>query len=116
MDLPPELELIHQPARLRIMGLLYRYRDVAFTRARDSLGLTDGNLASHADRLEEAGLIEARRALTSDGFEKRFAITEDGSEAFRRYLGELRGFIEEVDDPGDREPDGRVEQVDPGAG
>lgn len=97
MDLPSDLELIHQPVRLRIMGLLYRHRDVAFTRARDTLGLTDGNLASHADRLEGAGLIEARRALTPQGFEKRYRITPEGSEAFRRYLGELRGFLSTVD-------------------
>lgn len=97
MDLPEELRLIHQPVRLQIVGLLYRTRDAAFTTVRDRLDLTDGNLATHADRLEEAGFLEARRALTSDGFEKRYRITEDGSKAFRRYLGQLRGFVDEVD-------------------
>lgn len=97
MDLAPELELIHQPVRLQIMGLLYRQRDAAFTAVRDRLELTDGNLASHADRLEEAGLLESRRALTSDGFEKRFRITRSGSRAFRAYVEELRGFLAGVD-------------------
>lgn len=60
--------------------------------------LTDGNLASHADRLEEAGLLESRRALTSDGFEKRYQITPEGSRVFRAYLGELRGFLETVEE------------------
>lgn len=97
MELDEQARLIHQPVRLKIMGLVYKHRDVAFTRARDVLGLTDGNLASHANRLEEAGLLEGRDALTSDGFEKRYRITEAGSRAFKRYLGQLKGFLEGVD-------------------
>lgn len=104
MRLPDEVELIHQPVRLRIMGLLYRARDLAFTEVRDRLALTDGNLASHAERLEEAGFLEARRALTADGFEKRFGITEEGSRAFRAYLDQLRGFLEAVDRSGGSTP------------
>lgn len=98
MDLPDELGLIHQPTRLRIMGILYKHRDVAFTWVRDQLSLTDGNLASHAGRLEDAGFLEGREALTGDGFEKRYRITEAGSEAFRRYVTELKGFLETVDE------------------
>lgn len=101
MDLPEELALIHQPARLQIMGLLYRSRDAAFTTVRDRLGLTDGNLATHAERLEEAGLLESRQALTSDGFEKRYQITPEGSRAFREYVDELKGFLATVDEPAD---------------
>ncbi len=97
MDLDDDLKLIHQPVRLRIMGLLYRHRDVAFAAARDQLGLTDGNLASHVKRLEDATYVEARRVLTRDGFEMRYRITRDGSRAFRRYLAALRAFIEQAD-------------------
>lgn len=96
MDLSDELELVHQPVRLQIMGLLYRARDLGFTQVRDRLELTDGNLASHAGRLEEGGLLESRRALTADGFEKRFAITGEGSRVFRAYVSELAAFLETV--------------------
>lgn len=85
--------MIHQPVRLRVMGLLYKHRDVAFTRTRDSLGLTDGNLASHAKRLEGAGLLKSRKALTRDGFEARYRITEQGDRRFREYLETLEGFV-----------------------
>lgn len=96
MEFPPELELIHQPARLRIMGLLYKQRDVSFTALRDLLGLSDGNLASHGSRLADAGYLEARRILTRRGFEMRFKITSKGSETFKDYLAFLRGLIEGV--------------------
>lgn len=94
MDLDAPLRIIHEPARLRIMGLLYKHRDVAFTFARDALGLTDGNLATHAKRLEDAGFLHARRVLRRQGFELRYRITPEGSAAFRRYLATLRDFIE----------------------
>lgn len=93
MDLPPELAIIHQPVRLQIMGILYKHRDVAFTGLRDQLGLTDGNLASHGGKLQEAGFLDARRALMRDGFEVRYRITAKGSDAFRAYLESLRSFI-----------------------
>lgn len=91
--LPPDLEVVHQPARLRLLGLLYRQRDVSFTRTRDVLGLTDGNLATHARRLEAAGYLAARRALAGDRFEVRYRITEAGSQAFRDYLAWLQRLV-----------------------
>lgn len=93
MDLSKDLLVIHQPVRLKIMGLLYKHRDVAFTRVRDTLGLTDGNLASHAKTLTEHGYIEGRRALTRQGFEMRYRITATGSAAFRNYVVELQRFL-----------------------
>lgn len=97
MDLPAPLQLIHQPVRLRIMGLLWRHRDVSYTRARDVLGLTDGNLATHTARLAEAGLLESRRVLAGDRFEVRYRITRAGAAAFRDYLEALRVFLAEAD-------------------
>lgn len=107
MDLPPELALIHQPARLKIMGLLYKHGDVGFKDARDFLGLTDGNLASHSDRLAKAGYVEARRVLNRDGFETRYKITKQGREAFREYLDRLRRFLEESEGGGVQRSDCR---------
>lgn len=99
LELTGTAALIHQPTRLAIMGLVYKHRDVSFTRARDALGLTDGNLASHAKRLEEAGLLQERRALRSTGFETRYAITREGSSAFQGYLEQLRSYLDRVDQP-----------------
>lgn len=94
MDLPERLAVIHQPVRLRMMALLFRHRDVAFTKVRDELGLTDGNLAAHAKRLEEAGYVEARRTLLDGRFEVRHRITAEGSAAFKEYLAGLRRFLD----------------------
>ena len=87
--------LLDDPVRLRMMGLLYKHRDVAARSVKTSLGLTDGNLASHAARLEAAGLMRSRRALMPTGFEVRYSITPEGSQHFREQLRALRRFLEE---------------------
>jgi DNA-binding MarR family transcriptional regulator len=85
--------VIHQAVRLRIMAALQRNREATFTGLRDGLGLTDGNLASHAAKLEEAGYLESRRVLAGLGFELRYRITAAGDEAFRRYVDALVGLL-----------------------
>lgn len=93
MDLPAGLDVLHQPQRLRLMALLYRQRDLSFAATRDALGLTDGNLSSHAKRLQDSGLLENRRVLAGDHFEVRYRITAAGSQAFGAYLAWLRAFL-----------------------
>lgn len=94
MQLPPGLEVIHQPQRLRLMALLFKHRDIGFATTRDLLALTDGNLASHATKLEQAGYLHARRVLLREGFELRYRITPEGSAAFQAYLAALRDFLQ----------------------
>lgn len=60
------------------------------------LGLTSGNLASHAAKLEEAGFLESSRVLADLSFEVRFRITPRGIEAFHAYLASLKALVESV--------------------
>lgn len=86
--------VIHQATRLRIMAALFRNREATFTALRDGLGLTDGNLGSHAAALEKAGYLESRRALSATlSFEVRYRITAAGSAAFVAYTEELRALL-----------------------
>lgn len=94
MDLPPLDPVIHQPTRLRIMTLLFRNRQASFTWVRDALGLTDGNLGSHAEKLAHGGYVAQGRVLTPAGFQVRLRITPEGDAAFRQYLLALRGYLE----------------------
>jgi DNA-binding MarR family transcriptional regulator len=84
-----------------LMGPLHRHRDVSARAARKALGLTDGNLASHAARLQEAGWLESRRALSPSGFEVRYRITPQGSAAFREHVDELRRMLDGFGGSGD---------------
>ena len=99
--------VIHQATRLRIMAALFRNRESSFTRLRDGLALTDGNLGSHAAALEKAGYIESRRVLSALSFEVRYRITPRGSAAFIAYTEALRSLLdgalaEDQEESGDR--------------
>ena len=94
---PPLDPVIHQATRLRILAALYRNREASFTSLRDGLGLTDGNLASHAQRLEAAGYVTSGRVLSNLSFEVRYRITPKGSDAFRAYLDGLKALLAEVE-------------------
>ena len=92
--------MIHQATRLRILAALYKNRESSFTQLRDGLALTDGNLASHAEKLRQAGYLETRRALANLSFEVRYRITPAGSAAFRAYVEELRALLADADEGG----------------
>jgi DNA-binding MarR family transcriptional regulator len=81
------------------MVVLYRNRQISFTELRDGLSLTDGNLASHAEKLFEAGYVETRRVITRSGFEVRYYVTGKGAAAFSAYLAALRSLLENEEMP-----------------
>jgi len=85
--------IIHQPTRLHIMAALFRNRQMSFTDLRDGLGLTPGNLGAHVEKLEEAGYVKSRRVIVDLAFELHYRVTDEGLDAFRAYLAELRGFL-----------------------
>ena len=61
-------ELIHQPARLRIMAALVALdpgAQMEFTYLRDLLELSDGNLGAHLRKLEEAGYVEILKTFVA---------------------------------------------------
>ena len=74
--------------RLGIMSALMVNDTLDFTSLKQLLGLTDGNLASHARALEEAGYIACAKQFVG-----RRPNTPAGREAFRRHLDALEEFI-----------------------
>ena len=90
-------KVIHQPVRLRIMAVLMTWGNggpIEFTALRGLLGVTDGNLGAHLQRLESAHYIELRK---TDAFQNRAltyaTITESGREAFREHSSTLSNII-----------------------
>jgi len=85
--------VIHQETRLRILALLHKNREVSSRALRESLGLTEGNLGSHLDRLQDAHYVAQRHAVTAGGVETRFRLTDAGTQALLRYLEALRALL-----------------------
>ena len=53
--------LVHEPARLMILMVLYTVEVADFTFLTNATELTDGNLSSHIGKLEAAGYVEVEK-------------------------------------------------------
>ena len=95
------------------MAALHRNREASFASLRDGLGLTDGNLGSHAQRLEEAGYVASRRALAGLSFEVRYRLTPEGRAAFLAYVAALRDVLEAPPPPPPPQPEGEARASPP---
>lgn len=92
-DLDP---IIHQPTRLRIMAALVGLDEgdkVDFGFLRDLLGLTDGNLSVHLQRLEEAGYVRIEKTFVGRRPKTWVWATTKGRMAFAAYVDALENII-----------------------
>ena len=69
---------VHEPTRLAIMAALSSVEDAEFTFLQNLLGLTQGNLASHLKKLEEAGYVEIRKSFKGRKPNTSCALTDGG--------------------------------------
>lgn len=75
------------------MSALLPVDALGFTELRDLVGATDGNLATHSRKLEEAGYIEATKQFVDRKPLTTYALTEEGRAAFRAYLDALEALL-----------------------
>lgn len=80
--------------RLGIMAILVVNDWVEFKQLRDTLGATDGNLASHISSLEKKELIEVRKMFVGRKPQTSYRATARGKAAFRQHLDALEAIIQ----------------------
>lgn len=83
--------VIHEPVRLAILSILAGAQGVEFKFLEGTLGLSKGNLSSHATKLEEAGYIEITKAFRGKTPVTTYHITPAGRKALDGYWLALRG-------------------------
>jgi len=88
--------LIHEPARLKLVALLYMLDSADFTFIMNQTGLTWGNLSSHMTKLEEAGYLEVEKTFKGRRPNTMLKLTEKGREAFQEYRRQMTQFFDEV--------------------
>ena len=89
-------EIIHQPARLRIMSVLVSLdRDLqpSFNYLKDVLELTDGNLGAHLRKLEEAGYVEICKTFVNNKPHTYVTATSSGRRAFSEHVTALQDIL-----------------------
>jgi DNA-binding MarR family transcriptional regulator len=89
-------DLIHQPARLRIMATLAALpteTQMSFNSLKAALALTDGNLGAHLHKLEEAGYITITKMFVCNKPQTYVEATAAGRQAFVEHSSALREIL-----------------------
>jgi len=89
-------DVIHQRTRLAIMATLTGVGRLDFNEVKADLGLTDGNLSTHAAALERAGYIKITKTFRGRKPLTRLAMTAKGRKAMQRYVSLLQGILDKA--------------------
>jgi DNA-binding MarR family transcriptional regulator len=79
--------------RLGIMSVLAVSTSMDFKGLKETLAVTDGNLASHLRALEEGGYITMEKSFINRKPNTSYTITEKGLESFKSHLQALEELI-----------------------
>lgn len=79
--------------RLGIMSVLIVNDSYDFNSLKATLGVTDGNLASHLRSLEEGGLVRVNKKFIGKKPNTSYSVTETGEKLFRTHLKALEQLI-----------------------
>lgn len=83
--------------RLGIMSVLMANESTDFNTLKSLLGLTDGNLASHARSLEDMGYITCEKKFVGRKPNTSYRVTEQGRTAFTEHINALESFLKQID-------------------
>lgn len=79
--------------RLGIMSVLMVNESVDFTTLKEILGVTDGNLASHAKALEAENYIVVEKQFIGRKPNTKYIATKVGKKAFQEHIEALEKLI-----------------------
>lgn len=82
--------MVHEPARLAVLAVLYVVDNADFIFLMNQTGLTWGNLSAHMAKLEEAGYIEVEKSFKGKRPNTRLRMTTQGRESFREYAMRMK--------------------------
>jgi len=93
-DLSSLDRVIHEPARLMIMTILFAVEEADFVYLQRECGLTQGNLSSHLSKLEEAGYLTITKTFKGKYPLTICKLTRQGRQAFETYSVKMRCVTE----------------------
>ncbi len=79
--------------RLGVMAVLMANESVSFNDLKETLDLTDGNLASHVAALEKAEYVLVTKQFVGKKPHTTYAATSAGKQAFQAHLAALEKLL-----------------------
>src|SRR4051812_8617838 len=86
--------LVANPGRLQILTALAAEPAQPFVALRRRTGLTDGNLSTHARRLQTAGLVEIEKSIAAGKPLTTLHLTRQGRQALAAHAQALLAALE----------------------
>lgn len=88
--------LIHEPARLAIMALLFVLESADFNFAVNQTGLSWGNLSTHMSKLEGAIYIKVEKSFKGRRPNTNLHLTDAGRKVFMQYRSSLKQMLNDL--------------------
>lgn len=79
--------------RLGVMSAVVVNEDISFNDLKQLLEVTDGNLATHLQTLEEAGFLKVHKGFIGRKTNTTYSITKAGEIAFKNHVQALENMI-----------------------
>ncbi len=92
-EMPAVNRVIHEPARLMIVAILYAAESADFLYLLRETGLTKGNLSAHLMRLEQAGYVQIEKAFRGKIPRTVCRLTREGRSAFEAYREHIENIV-----------------------
>ena len=86
--------LVHEPARLMLMAVLYVIDSADFTFLMNQTGMTWGNLSAHMSKLEEAGYLDVEKSFKGKRPNTMLRLTPQGRAAFQAYRQTMKQVLD----------------------
>jgi DNA-binding MarR family transcriptional regulator len=85
--------VIHEPARLAIVAMLWVVDEADFLYLLNETGLTKGNLSSHLAKLEAEGYVEVEKTYRQKIPLTICRLTRSGRQAFEHYRAAIKAGL-----------------------
>lgn len=86
--------LIYERIRLGIMSALSVNPSMSFAELKELLKTSDGNLSTHARKLEDAGYIACKKKFAERVPKTEYSLTAKGKRMFARHLEHMEALIQ----------------------
>jgi DNA-binding MarR family transcriptional regulator len=79
--------------RLGVMSILMVNEEISFNDLKEVLQVTDGNLATHMQTLEEEGYIKVHKGFVGRKTNTTYSVTKAGEKSFTEHITALEKMI-----------------------
>lgn len=81
-----------EKTRLTVITLLYREGRLSFNALKDLLGISDGAVYTHLEKLRQGGYIDRNKEIVDGSVSSLYELTPKGKQQFKEYVE----FLEKV--------------------